>query len=45
MDLLGKILPIALFHPSNSASLNKGVTCDKRAYQNFAEGISKFANT
>jgi hypothetical protein len=24
---------------SNSVSLNKWVTCDKRAYQNFEEGI------
>jgi hypothetical protein len=30
-----------LFHPSNSASLNKWVICDKRAYQKIEEGISK----
>jgi hypothetical protein len=40
-----KSLPIAPFHAGNSASLNKWVTCDKRAYQNFEEGISKFSNT
>jgi hypothetical protein len=32
---------IMLFHPSNSASLNKWVICDKRAYQKIEEGISK----
>jgi hypothetical protein len=34
----------APFHPHNSASLNKWVTCDKRAYQKIEEGKSKFSN-